>query len=106
MDCARTGRVQASAKSIAAAKALLAFAFILFRREFRDRTSLLAERICLDNKKAPRDTPGLSGAFSRENRWQLRRERVVWLTAGSADYSGGTVADSHGLPHFPCLQNE
>ena len=22
----------------------------------------------------------------------------------SADYSGGTAADSHGLPRFPCLQ--
>jgi hypothetical protein len=22
----------------------------------------------------------------------------------SAAYSGGTAADSHGLPHFPCLQ--
>jgi len=22
----------------------------------------------------------------------------------SADHSGGTAADSHGLPRFPCLQ--
>jgi hypothetical protein len=46
----------------------------------------------------------LGGASSREKRWPLRRGRVVWLTAQSADYSGGTAADSHGLPHFPCLQ--
>jgi hypothetical protein len=24
----------------------------------------------------------------------------------SADHSGGTAADSHGLPRFPCLQIE
>ncbi len=29
------------------------------------------------------------------------------LAYGSAaDHSGGTAADSHGLPRFPCLQNE
>ena len=59
----------------------------------------------LHNKKAPRGTLGLiDPAFSREKRWPLRRGRVAWLTAHSADYSGGTAADSHGLPHFPCLQ--
>jgi hypothetical protein len=58
-----------------------------------------------DNKKAPRDSLGLPGiASSREKRWPLRRGRVVWLAALSAAYSGGTAADSNGLPHFPCLQ--
>ena len=42
--------------------------------------------------------------FSRE-----RHNLEAWegsLAYGfSADYSGGTAADSHGLPRFPCLQN-
>src|SRR5271165_3026713 len=59
----------------------------------------------LRKKKAPRDALGLVGnASSREKRLPLRHGRVVWLTAQSADDSGGTAADSHGLPHFPCLQ--
>jgi len=66
-----------------------------------------AKAILSHNKKAPRDTLGLLGlASSREKRWPLRRGRVAWLTAHSAEYSGGTAADSHGLPHFPCLQIE
>src|SRR5713226_1248257 len=42
--------------------------------------------------------------LSREACLQPRRGRVAWLTATFADHSGGTAADSHGLPRFPGLQ--
>jgi hypothetical protein len=73
---------------------------------------VLSCKISLDdksarNKKAPRDARGACGfALSREERGPLRHGRVAWLTADSADHSGGTAADSHGLPRFPCLPIE
>src|SRR5438105_4349034 len=61
-------------------------------------------RISFQTKK-PHETPGASGfALSREGRWPLRQGRVAWLTAARADHSGGTAADSHGLPRFPGCQ--
>ena len=46
------------------------------------------------------------GAFSREKR-NLSAAWEGGLAYGfSADYSGGTAADSHGLPRCPCLQIE
>jgi hypothetical protein len=42
-------------------------------------------------------------SFSR--RAQTSAAREGGLAYGfSADYSGGTAADSHGLPRYPCLQ--
>src|SRR5581483_193380 len=60
---------------------------------------------CLQKQKGPTRLDGARGnALSREERGPLRHGRVAWLTASSADHSGGTAADSHGLPRFPCLQ--
>jgi hypothetical protein len=58
------------------------------------------------NKKAPSELPwGSGGALSREKR-SLSAAWEGSLAYGlSADHSGGTAADSHGLPRFPCLQN-
>jgi hypothetical protein len=44
-------------------------------------------------------------SLSRE---ELRfRSREGSLASGlSADYSGGTAAESHGLPRFPCLPSD
>ena|SRR6266571_997068 len=74
--------------------------------------SILSCTISLDeksagNKKAPRDARGLPASlFLAKSAGPLRHGRVAWLTADSADHSGGTAADSHGLPRFPCLQIE
>jgi hypothetical protein len=46
----------------------------------------------------------LASFFLAKNVNQLRHRRVVWLTAFSADHSGGTAAASHGLPRSSCLQ--
>ena len=43
-------------------------------------------------------------ASSRERRNPAAREGSL-AYGFSADYSGGTAADLHGLPRFPCLQN-
>src|SRR5215470_6752838 len=50
-------------------------------------------------QKSPTRRPGACGfALSREGRGPLRHGRVAWLSAARADHSGGTAADSHGLP--------
>ena len=43
------------------------------------------------------------GASSRERHNPAAREGSL-AYGFSADYSGGTAADLHGLPRFPCLQ--
>src|SRR5215467_8320427 len=63
-----------------------------------------ARKFCL-KEKSPARRPGASGfALSREGRGPLCQGRVAWLTAARADHSGGTAADSHGLPRFPGCQ--
>ena len=103
--CACDGEHQKATAQKRNAEAL-AFTILFLRASlFRVGTIPRAKENSMHNKKAPRDTQGLCGlASSREKRRRLRRWRVAWLTADSADYSGGTAADSHGLPHFPSLQ--
>src|SRR6266403_4504241 len=57
--------------------------------------------------KKPHETPrGLrQRSFSRRARASAAREGGL-AYGFSADYSGGTAADSHGLPRYPCLQIE
>jgi len=67
--------------------------------------SPLSREFVFNNKK-PHETPWLPHrSFSRR-----ARPSAAWeggLAYGfSADYSGGTAADSHGLPRYPCLQIE
>jgi hypothetical protein len=58
-------------------------------------------------KKKPRETPGPYGsALSREERAASAASEGGLAYGFSADYSGGTAADFHGLPRCPCLQIE
>jgi hypothetical protein len=58
------------------------------------------------NKKAPRDTLGrMAWLFLAKSAASAAREGGLAYGL-SADHSGGTAADSHGLPRFPCLQIE
>src|ERR1700688_5041424 len=67
----------------------------------------LSPKKILPQKKCPARNRGTSPAlFLAKNAQSLRHRRVAWLTAFSADYSGGTAADFHGLPRCPCLQIE
>jgi hypothetical protein len=56
----------------------------------------------------PREKLGLiAGALSREERAAAAAsEGSLAYGFFSADYSGGTAADFHGLPRCPCLQIE
>src|SRR5229473_5811673 len=57
--------------------------------------------------KKPHETAwgGWHGSFSRRARPSAAREGGL-AYGFSADYSGGTAAESHGLPRYPCLQIE
>src|ERR1700736_4012015 len=58
--------------------------------------------ISLHQQKSPTRHLGASGiALSREERGPLRHGRVAWLTAFSADHSGGAAAALHGPPRLP-----
>jgi hypothetical protein len=60
----------------------------------------------LGNKKAPRDNLGQwTSLFLAKSAASAAREGGL-AYGFLADHSGGTAADSHGLPRFPCLQNE
>ena len=57
--------------------------------------------------KKPHETPWGFRRRSFSRRAEHSAAREGGLAYGfSADYSGGTAADSHGLPRFPCLQIE
>jgi hypothetical protein len=60
----------------------------------------------LPQQKSPTRQPGASGHrfLSRKALTSAAREGSLACGFSAAD-SGGTAADSHGLPHFPCLQN-
>jgi hypothetical protein len=58
-------------------------------------------------KKKAHETPGrIGGALSREERASSAASEGGLAYGFSADYSGGTAAEFHGLPRCPCLQIE
>src|SRR6267378_3698341 len=63
--------------------------------------------ISLHQQKKPHETPW---GFWHRSFSRRARPSAAWkggLAYGfSADHSGGTAADSHSLPRFPCLQIE
>ncbi len=65
------------------------------------------QEISLYQQKSPTRHLGACGnILSREECGLLRHWEGGLAYGLSADYSGGTAADSHGLPRFPCLQVE
>src|SRR6266852_2676620 len=99
--CARVNAAQDS-------KAAIATKTVLRRREGANSfTNLpLTKNLTLPTKK-PHETPW---GFRHRSFSRRARPRAAWeggLAYGfSADHSGGTAADSHGLPRCPCLQIE
>src|SRR6267378_3875255 len=99
--CARDIAVQNS-RTATEAKAALR------RRERVNSFTTLpsAGNLCSTTKK-PHETPW---GFRHRSFSRRARPSAAWeggLAYGfSADYSGGTAADSHGLPRYPCLQIE
>src|SRR6266481_8870689 len=99
--CARAVAVQ-NTKPATTAKAALR------RRERVNSFTTLpsAGNFCSTTKK-PHETPW---GFRHHSFSRRARPSAAWeggLAYGfSADYSGGTAADSHGLPRYPCLQIE
>jgi hypothetical protein len=57
-------------------------------------------------KKCPARNRGTRTALSREERAASAASEGSLAYGFSADYSGGTAADFHGLPRCPCLQIE
>ena len=72
--------------------------FILYPTEIRK--SLFSCK----NKKALRDPVGLIAILLLARSFAIRSREGSLAYGFSADYSGGTAAESHGLPRFPCLQ--
>src|SRR6267378_2300519 len=99
--CARDIAVQDS-RTATEAKAALR------RRERVNSFTTLpsAGNLCSTTKK-PHETPW---GFRHRSFSRRARPSAAWeggLAYGfSADYSGGTAADSHGPPRYPCLQIE
>src|SRR6267142_985654 len=63
--------------------------------------------ISLAQQKSPTSRPGALRQRSFSRRTHTSAAREGGLAYGfSADYSGATAADSHGLPRYPCLQIE
>src|SRR5437879_7527856 len=99
--CARVAAVHNNRAAIAPQSS------IRNRLEANSFKDLTGRVVSLYQQKKPHETPwGLEQrSFSRRARPSAAWEGCL-ADGFSADHSGGTAADSHGLPRFPCLQIE
>src|ERR1700687_5468227 len=99
--CAQVSAAQDSRAAVAAEGALRG------RRRAEFFTNIALPGNSTSPTKKPHETPW---GFRHRSFSRIARPSAAWkggLAYGfSADYSGGTAADSHGLPRFPCLQIE